>query len=84
MDASLLSFLGISAAVIVAPDPDPALTVRNMLLGGRRGGILTAVGVSTGQVVRSVGTSPGLLASLLTSEPVFHALKLLGAATEGR
>jgi threonine/homoserine/homoserine lactone efflux protein len=80
MDASLLTFLGISAAVIVAPGPDTALTVRNTFLGGRHGGILTAAGVSAGQVVWSVGTSLGLLAVLLTSETVFHAVKLLGAA----
>ncbi len=42
MDASLLTFLGISAAVIVSPGPDTALTVRNTFLGGRHGGILTA------------------------------------------
>ena len=83
MDASVLTFLGISAAVIVTPGPDTALTVRNTFLGGRHGGILTAVGVSAGQVVWSVGTSLGLLAVLLTSEAVFHALKLLGAAYLG-
>jgi threonine/homoserine/homoserine lactone efflux protein len=80
MDASVLTFLGISAAVIVTPGPDTALTVRNTFLGGRHGGILTAVGVSAGQVVWSVGTSLGLLAVLLTSESVFQALRLLGAA----
>ena len=78
MEASFLTFLGISAAVIVAPGPDTALTVRNTFLGGRHGGILTAVGVSAGQVVWSVGTSLGLLALLLTSESVFQVLKLLG------
>jgi threonine/homoserine/homoserine lactone efflux protein len=83
MDASVLTFLGISAAVIVTPGPDTTLTVRNTFLGGRHGGILTAVGVSAGQVVWSVGTSLGLLAVLLTSESVFHALKLLGAAYLG-
>ena len=83
MDASVLTFLGISAAVIVTPGSDTALTVRNTFLGGRHGGILTAVGVSAGQVVWSVGTSLGLLAVLLTSEFVFHALKLLGAAYLG-
>jgi threonine/homoserine/homoserine lactone efflux protein len=83
MDASVLTFLGISAAVIVTPGPDTALTVRNTFLGGRHGGILTAVGVSAGQVVWSVGTSLGLLAVLLTSESVFHTLKLLGAAYLG-
>ena len=45
MDASLLTFLGVSAAVIVAPGPDTALTVRNTFLDGRHSGILTAAGV---------------------------------------
>jgi threonine/homoserine/homoserine lactone efflux protein len=83
MDASLLTFLGISAAVIVAPGPTRRSPCRNTFLGGRDGGILTAAGVSAGQVVWSVGTSLGLLAVLLTSETVFHAVKLLGAAYLG-
>jgi threonine/homoserine/homoserine lactone efflux protein len=80
MNTSFLTFLGISALVIATPGPDTALTVRNTLLGGRRAGILTALGVSVGQVVWAVATSLGLVALLLASEPVFQALKLLGAA----
>jgi threonine/homoserine/homoserine lactone efflux protein len=80
MDTSFLTFVGISALVIATPGPDTALTVRNALLGGRRAGIFTALGVSVGQVVWAIGTSVGLVALLLASEPVFQALKLLGAA----
>jgi len=80
VDTSLLAFLGISALVIATPGPDTALTVRNALLGGRRAGIFTALGVSVGQIVWAIGTSVGLVALLLASEPVFQALKLLGAA----
>jgi threonine/homoserine/homoserine lactone efflux protein len=79
MDASLLTFLGISAAVIATPGPDTVLTVRNTLVGGRRAGVLTALGVSAGQIVWAVATSLGLVAVLLASEPVFQAVKLLGA-----
>ena len=79
MDTSLLAFLSISALVIATPGPDTALTVRNALLGGRRSGIFTALGVSVGQVVWAIGTSVGLVVLLLASEPVFQALKLLGA-----
>ena len=80
MDTSFLAFLGISALVIATPGPDTALTVRNTLLGGRRAGTFTALGVSVGQVVWAGATSVGLVALLLASEPVFQALKLLGAA----
>jgi len=48
MDTSFLTFLGISVLVIATPGPDTALTVRNALVGGRRAGIFTALGVSVG------------------------------------
>ena len=80
MDVSWLTFLGLSVAVIVTPGPDTALTVRNTLLGGRRAGVFTALGVAAGQITWSVATSLGLVALLLASEPIFQTLKLLGAA----
>ena len=70
MDTAFLTFLGISALVIATPGPDPALTPRNALVGGRRVGIFTALGVSVGQVVWAITTSVGLVALLVASEPV--------------
>jgi threonine/homoserine/homoserine lactone efflux protein len=75
----LAAFLGISALVIVTPGQDTALTIRNALLGGRRGGVLTALGVSTGQAVWALTTSIGVAALIVAFEPAFVALKLLGA-----
>ncbi len=77
---SFLTFLCFSAVVIVTPGPDTALTVRNTFLGGRQGGILTALGVSVGQVVWSIATSLGLVTLLLAFEPIYQTLRLLGAA----
>jgi threonine/homoserine/homoserine lactone efflux protein len=79
MDGSFLTFLGVSIVVIVAPGPDTALTIRNTLRGGRPGGIGTALGVSIGQLIWAVATSVGLVAVLLASEPVFRAVRLVGA-----
>lgn len=79
-EPTFLAFLGISALVIATPGPDTALTIRNTLLGGRRAGILTALGVATGQLVWVLGTSVGLVAVLLASEALFHFIKLCGAA----
>jgi len=76
----LLSFFGVSALVIVTPGQDTALTIRNTLRGGRRGGVFTALGVSTAQCVWAVATSAGLAALLVASEPVFVALRWFGAA----
>jgi threonine/homoserine/homoserine lactone efflux protein len=74
------AFLGVSVLVIVLPGPDTALTIRNALLSGRRGGAFTALGVSTGQATWTVAASAGLAALLRASEPVFLALRLAGAA----
>jgi threonine/homoserine/homoserine lactone efflux protein len=78
--AELAGFVGVAALVIVTPGQDTALTIRNTLLGGRRGGILTALGVSAGQACWTVAASAGVAALLVASEPVFHAVKLAGAA----
>lgn len=74
-----LAFLGVSAVVIVTPGPDTALTIRNALTGGRRGGVLTALGVATGQAVWTLAAAAGVSAVLRASEPLFVALKLAGA-----
>jgi len=75
-----LAFLGVSAIVIITPGQDTALTIRNTLLGGRRSGVFTAVGVSSGQAVWALATSAGLAAVLQSFEPAFVAVKLAGAA----
>jgi len=80
MTQTLWAFLGISLLVIATPGPDTALTVRNTLLGGRRGGGFTAAGVAAGQAIWAFATSAGLVALLVASEPVFEAVKWLGAA----
>ena len=80
MIKDLAAFLAVSALVIVTPGQDTALTVRNSLLGGRRAGVFTALGVSSGQAVWALATSIGLAALLAASEPAFLALKLVGAA----
>jgi len=78
--AQLLAFLGVAVLVIVTPGPDTALTIRNALTGGRRAGTSTALGVACGQAIWTVATSAGLAALIVASEPVFEALRLVGAA----
>lgn len=78
--ANFVAFVAVAAVVIVTPGPDTALTIRNTLVGGRRGGFFTAVGVSLGQTTWAVATSAGLAALLLAAEPVFRAVRYVGAA----
>jgi threonine/homoserine/homoserine lactone efflux protein len=83
VDSGLVPFLGIAALVIVTPGPDTALTIRNTLGGGRRGGLGTALGVATGQAVWTVAASAGVAALLVASSSAFAALRLAGAAYLG-
>ena len=76
----LFAFVGISVLVIVTPGQDTALTIRNSLLGGRRAGIRTALGVAAGQAAWALATSAGVAALIVAFEPAFVALKLAGAA----
>jgi threonine/homoserine/homoserine lactone efflux protein len=83
MSVNLTAFLGVAALVIVSPGQDTALTIRNTLLGGRRGGMATAAGVASGQFIWTVATSAGLAALIVASEPVFKLVKIVGAAYLG-
>jgi threonine/homoserine/homoserine lactone efflux protein len=76
----LVAFLGVSLLVIVTPGQDTALTIRNTLLAGRRGGLRTAAGVAAGQATWTLAASAGVVALLRASEPAFVAVRLLGAA----
>jgi threonine/homoserine/homoserine lactone efflux protein len=78
--SELAAFLAVAAVVIVTPGQDTALTIRNTLLGRRRGGICTALGVAAGQAVWTAAAAAGVTAVLLASERAFSALRLAGAA----
>ncbi|GLS37749.1 hypothetical protein GCM10010869_33430 [Mesorhizobium tianshanense] len=75
-----LAFLGVSFIVIATPGPDTAITIRNTLLGGRAGGVSTALGIASGQTIWALATSAGIVALLVASEPLFLAVKYAGAA----
>lgn len=76
----IAAFVGVALLVIVTPGQDTALTIRNSLVGGRNGGVATALGVSSGQFTWALATSAGIAAVLVASEPAFVALRLVGAA----
>ena len=75
----IAAFVGISAVVIVVPGPDTALTVRNTVFGGRRRGLATALGVSSGLLVWTVAASAGAAALITASQPLFDVLRIGGA-----
>jgi RhtB (resistance to homoserine/threonine) family protein len=69
--------------VLIVPGPDTALVLKNSLAGGKRGGVLTALGIGSGNLVQGVAAALGLSAVIVRSEPVFVTLKWAGAAYLG-
>lgn len=62
----------------MTPGPDTALTIRNALFGGRRGGTFTAAGVATGQTTWALCSAVGIAALLRASQPALVTLRILG------
>jgi len=74
------AFVAISALIAVIPGPDTAIATRNALIGGRRAGLYTILGVALGLSIWTLATGAGIAALLRASEPAFVALKVVGAA----
>ena len=73
------TFLLLSALLAIVPGPDTAIVTRNALVGGRRAGLLTILGVAAGLAVWTLAAGAGIAAVIRASEPAFDALKFAGA-----
>lgn len=73
-------FIVASLALIVTPGQDMVLVLTRSVSRGARAGVATAAGVSVGLVGHTLLATFGLGAILLASEPLFIAVKLVGAA----
>jgi threonine/homoserine/homoserine lactone efflux protein len=74
------AFLALAMLVAITPGPDTALVTRNALIGGRRAGFFTILGIGSGLVTWTVAATVGIAAVLRASEPAFFAIKVVGAA----
>jgi threonine/homoserine/homoserine lactone efflux protein len=80
LEAHWTLFLLASLVVIATPGQDMILVMSKSLAQGVRAGLATAAGVSVGLLGHTVLATLGLGAVLGTSEWLFTALKLVGAA----
>ena len=80
IDASWLVFVVASLVLIATPGQDMILVMSRSVAQGAAAGVVTAAGVSVGLVGHTVLATLGLGAILRTSEWLFVALKLVGAA----
>lgn len=76
----LLLFLGAATLLAVAPGPGMLYVLARTLAGGRREGILSALGTFLGGLVHVVAAATGLSLVLATSAAAFAVVKYAGAA----
>jgi threonine/homoserine/homoserine lactone efflux protein len=76
---SLVAFVGAAVLIVLLPGPDTFVVVRGILRGGRRQGVLTALGNLTGLTVWVLGAALGLAAMLEASEVGYAVLRIVGA-----
>ena len=80
LEVAWLLFIVASLVLIVTPGQDMMLVMSRSIAQGSSAGVATAAGVSVGLVGHTVLATLGLGAILRTSEWLFLALKLVGAA----
>ena len=83
LDVTWLLFVVASLVLIVTPGQDMILVMSRSIAQGSAAGVATAAGVSVGLVGHTILATLGLGAILRTSEWLFLALKLAGAAYLG-
>jgi threonine/homoserine/homoserine lactone efflux protein len=80
LEISWLLFIVASLVLIITPGQDMILVMSRSVAQGAAAGVITAAGVSVGLVGHTILATLGLGAVLRTSEWLFLALKLVGAA----
>lgn len=76
---TLLLFLAAAWAMILAPGPDILYVLTRGIAGGRRAGIVSGLGVGSGEVLHTLLVVLGLAAVLSASLTAFLIIKYLGA-----
>jgi threonine/homoserine/homoserine lactone efflux protein len=76
---TVLAFVGAATLIVLLPGPDTLVVVRSILRGGRRQGLLTALGNLCGLSLWVATAALGLAAMLEASEVGYAALRIVGA-----
>ncbi|MGI4813391.1 MAG: LysE family translocator [Janthinobacterium lividum] len=77
--ATLATFVAVVLGLFLVPGPAVLLVLSRTVQGGRKTGILTGLGVATGDFVHTLCAAIGLSALLMTSALAFNVVKLVGA-----
>jgi len=75
----LVGFALLAVVLVAIPGPAVTLVMKQSLIRGRPAALQTAVGVFTADLFWVVGSIVGLTAVIVASQPVFQAIRILGA-----
>lgn len=78
--ALLIGFVVAVALVSLAPGPDMLFIVANAITGGRRAGVVAALGMSTGLACHTVAAALGLGALMQAAPTLLEGVRIAGAA----
>ncbi|MFE1598573.1 LysE family translocator [Methylobacterium sp. ID0610] len=76
---TLVAYLGACLVLFVTPGPDMSLMLARTIAAGRRAGIATLLGTSTGTLGHTLAAAFGISALLAASATAFLVLKVVGA-----
>ncbi len=79
IDPQILTYAGLVFVLTLTPGADTMMVIKNALAHGRRGGLLTVLGVNSGLIVHAMLSGAGLSLILVQSAAAFEVVKLLGA-----
>ena len=71
-------YLAFAVVLVLIPGPDFAVVTKNTLVGGRRRGRWTALGVSNSNLVQGTAAAFGVSGLILRVQPLFEAIKWAG------
>jgi len=78
--ATLGTFVAVVIGLFLIPGPAVLLVLSRTVQGGRKIGVLTGLGIATGDFGHTLFAALGLSAVLMTSALAFSAVKYVGAA----
>jgi len=75
----LAAFVAVVLALFLVPGPAVLLIITRTAQGGRRTGVMTGLGIATGDLVHTLAAGLGLSALLMASSLAFAVVKFAGA-----
>jgi RhtB (resistance to homoserine/threonine) family protein len=68
-----------SILLIILPGPDTGLATKNTIIYGKKGGLKTVLGITSGLIIHTFAAVVGISAIIVKSAVLFSAFKYIGA-----